>query len=356
MLKARTQAYDGRGNFKVRSIDDVSTALKTLEGRPLYAEKWAPFQKELAVMVVKTGKQVYSYPTVETVHEDSICKLVYAPAIGVSSTVDSKAQQLARNAIAAFDGKGVFGVEMFLLQDDTVLVNEIAPRPHNSGHYTIEACRTSQYEAHLRALLDLPIAPQDLQLREPAIMLNILGGSTSDSHLNLADKAITTPSASLHLYGKGDARPGRKMGHITVTAPYMYKVEKIIQPLIEASNDIRQARTDIQKLEPDEQASSKPKSSPPVAITTGSDSDQPKLQPCFDLLKELGIPFEVSVTSAHRTPDHMSAFAKEAESLGVKVIIGAAGGKLFLNLYKISMTKQRNNYSFGRTNLRFSKK
>lgn len=330
MLKAKTQAYDGRGNFELRHKDDIAAALKALECRPLYAEKWAPFKKELAVMVVKTANDVYSYPTVETVHEDSICKLVYAPAMGVSSAVDAKAQQLARDAVAGFDGKGVFGVEMFLLPDDTVLVNEIAPRPHNSGHYTIEACRTSQYQVHLKALLDWPIHPGDLKLREPAIMLNILGGQASDSHLELADQANANPSTSLHLYGKAEARPGRKMGHITVTAPYMYKAEKLIEPLIESSNKTRATRQDIPRLALEEQTSSKPRCSPPVAITTGSESDQSRLLPCFDILQELGIPFEVSVTSAHRTPDHMSAFAKEAKSLGVKVIIAAAGGAAHL--------------------------
>ena len=140
-------------------------------------------------MVVKTRDDVLSFPTVETVHEDSICKLCYAPARGVSQAINEKAQKLARDAVAVFSGKGVFGVEMFLLQDQSVLVNEIAPRPHNSGHYTIEACPLSQYDVHLRALLDKPIPKRELRLREPAIMLNILGGATPDSHLELARAA-----------------------------------------------------------------------------------------------------------------------------------------------------------------------
>lgn len=125
MLKSRTEAYDGRGNHPVRSASEIRTALDTLRDRPLYAEQWADFQAELAVMVVKTEndatgdwqKATLAYPVVETVHEDSICKLVYAPARGVSSTVMQEAQNLARRAVAGFWGKGVFGVEMFFLRD-----------------------------------------------------------------------------------------------------------------------------------------------------------------------------------------------------------------------------------------------
>ena len=148
--------------------------------------EWCDFKMELAVMVVKTKDQVLSFPTVETIHEDNICKLTYAPARGVSSEVNKKAQELAKTAVACFWGKGVFGVEMFLTKEGDLLINEIAPRPHNSGHYTIEACPVSQYEAHLRAILDLPLSQKALRLREPSIMLNILGGEAPDSHLKIA--------------------------------------------------------------------------------------------------------------------------------------------------------------------------
>lgn len=212
MLKSRKEAYDGRGNFPVKSKDDFKTALDALGGnKALYAEKWANFRMELAVMVVKTQDQVLSFPTVETIHENSICKLVYAPARGVSAATNKKAQDLARKAVACFEGKGVFGVEMFLLEDENLLINEIAPRPHNSGHYTIEGCPVSQYEAHLRAILDLPLNQEDLELREPAIMLNILGGDAPDSHLKVAKEALRQPRTKIHLYGKGQARKGRKM-------------------------------------------------------------------------------------------------------------------------------------------------
>ena len=323
MLKSRKEAYDGRGNFPVRSKDDFKPALDTLGKNQLYAEKWANFRMELAVMVVKTKDEVISFPTVETIHENSICKLVYAPARGVSTTINRKAQELARKAVGCFWGKGVFGVEMFLLEDDTLLVNEIAPRPHNSGHYTIEACPVSQYEAHLRAILDLPLYQEDLQLREPAIMLNILGGDTPDSHRQFAKEALKHRRTKIHLYGKGQAKKGRKMGHITVCAPTMSEAESIIQPMIDF----------VDRDNPRPNGSTTPPQrvpAPRVAVIMGSDSDLPVLQPGLTILDHLHIPYSTRITSAHRTPNWMADFASTAEQNGCEVIIAAAGGAAHL--------------------------
>jgi phosphoribosylaminoimidazole carboxylase len=321
MLKSKTEAYDGKGNFDVKSEESVDSAIQALGNRPLYAERWADFKMELAVMVVKTKDGVLTFPTVETVHEDSICKLTYAPPRNVSEATAQRAQDLAKKAIAAFEGKGVFGVEMFLLKDDTLLVNEIAPRPHNSGHYTIEACPISQYDAHLRAILDLPISQSALRLREPSIMLNILGGKTADSHVQVANKALESPNASVHLYGKGDARPGRKMGHITITAPTLEAAEREMQPLIDFVDEQKGKalgpRTDI-------------KDAPLVAVIMGSDSDLPVLRAGLEILQKLEIPFTTRITSAHRTPDWLREFSKNASSTSLKVIIGAAGGAAHL--------------------------
>ncbi|KAF1840289.1 phosphoribosylaminoimidazole carboxylase [Cucurbitaria berberidis CBS 394.84] len=325
MLKSKTEAYDGRGNFVVKSEADVEAAFEALGQRPLYAERWADFRIELAVMVVKTKDGVLTFPTVETVHEDSICKLTYAPPRNVSEKTAQRAQDLAKKAIGAFEGKGVFGVEMFLLKDDSLLINEIAPRPHNSGHYTIEACPISQYDAHLRAILDLPISQASLRLREPSIMLNILGGQTPDSHVQVANKALESPNASVHLYGKGDARPGRKMGHITVTAPTLAAAEREMQPLIDF--------VDSQKgkaPEPRKELGSSTKGEPLVAVIMGSDSDLPVLKAGLQILEKLDIPFTTRITSAHRTPDWLREFSKAAASTSLKVIIGAAGGAAHL--------------------------
>ncbi|WPH00453.1 Hypothetical protein R9X50_00328200 [Acrodontium crateriforme] len=321
MLKSRREAYDGRGNFPVKSKDDFKAALEALGGnKDLYAEKWANFKIELAVMVVKTKDQVLSFPTVETIHENSICKLTYAPARGVSSAVNKKAQALARDAVGCFWGKGVFGVEMFLLEGDQLLINEIAPRPHNSGHYTIEACPVSQYEAHLRAILDLPLHAEDLQLREPSIMLNILGGDSPDSHLQFAREAIKQRRTKIHLYGKGAARKGRKMGHITVCAPTMSEAESIMQPMIDY----------VDKDKPKSTPSKAPQPQPLVAVVMGSDSDLPVLQPGLAILRKFNIPYTTRITSAHRTPSWMAEYASNASSTSIKCIIAAAGGAAHL--------------------------
>jgi phosphoribosylaminoimidazole carboxylase len=359
MLKARTQAYDGRGNYPVNSVSDIEPALKALSDRPLYAERWAPFKKELAVMVVKTGQDTstdldkcIAYPTVETVHEDSQCKLVYAPARNVPKKTLLAAQDLARRAVATFAGTGVFGVELFLMDDDSLLVNEIAPRTHNSGHYTIEACGMSQFEAHIRAILPKlapTVTPNKTEMKVPAaIMLNILGGAQPDSHLVIAEKAMSIDGhVTVHLYGKGEARPGRKMGHITVTADSMSKCEALIHPLVQMADAIRSLRqdnsastskitsttTDLIKANPP------PKPSPIIAVVMGSDTDLATLKPGLQLLDEMDIPYQVTITSAHRTPQFMLDFGKTAASRGLKAIIAAAGGAAHLPGMMASVTE-----------------
>ncbi len=336
MLKARKGAYDGRGNYPVRSTQDFKPALEALKDRPLYAEEWVFFVKELAVMVVRMTDEAdpskwssctLSYPTVETVHEDSICKLVYAPPRDLSKETNDYAQEVARKAVASFRGKGIFGVEMFLLENKNIWVNEIAPRPHNSGHYTIEACRISQYDSHLLAILGRPIAPKGLELVKPAIMLNILGGSDTKSFLQLADAADAI-GAKVHLYGKGDATKGRKMGHLTVLGDTMEEAELMIDPLIRLANEIRAGRSDEDGR--DSNAKPKPKPQPVVGIITGSISDQPHLEACYKILNDFNIPYEKGIKSAHRTPDAMAEYAKTAASRGIKVIIAAAGGAAHL--------------------------
>ena len=345
MLKARKGAYDGRGNYPVRLPRDFEPAMKALQGRELYAEKWADFVMELAVMVVKTRTEAdplvwesstKSFPTVETVHQDSICKLVYAPARGLSDELNKQAQKLARQAVASFKGKGVFGVEMFLLKDDSILVNEIAPRPHNSGHYTIEACRLSQYDAHLLAILDRPIPDKSLQLLHPAIMLNILGGADPNSYLGLAD-AADAAGAKVHLYGKGKATKGRKMGHLTLVGGSMPELEEEMRHLIRIADGLHDEQPQDQPLL--EKAPATPtttttapqtQTEPVVSITTGSISDQPHLQDCYNILNQLSIPFEKRITSAHRTPSSMAEYSSTASSRGIKVIIAAAGGAAHL--------------------------
>jgi phosphoribosylaminoimidazole carboxylase len=221
---------------------------------------------------------------------------------------------------------------MFLLGDDTLLLCEVASRIHNSGHYTIEACALSQFDVHLRAILDLPIPPKSLEIREPAIMLNILGGSTPDSHLKLAERALSIPNARIHLYSKGVGRPGRKMGHITITAPTMHEAENTIQPLIDFIDDTSIQHANILFKHPKPQPSNVPfKPAPTIGVIMGSDSDLKTLVPGLKLLKYyFDIEPDVSIASAHRTPDYMAQYASTAASRGIKVIIAAAGGAAHL--------------------------
>ena len=370
MLKSRTEAYDGRGNYPVSSVSDIEPALDALAERPLYAEQWANFKMELAIMVVKTAQEpfhtnawrtrneqsepiwyscTHAYPVVETIHEDSICKLVYAPAREVSRSVKAAAQSLARAAVASFQGTGVFGVEMFLLWDDTLVINEIAPRPHNSGHYTIEACHMSQYEAHVRAILpELAVTithgSTELVTHDTnATMLNILGGPHADSHFLVAKAALRIPGAKIHLYGKGAGRPGRKMGHITVVGSTMPQCERKIFPLVCWVDAIRKHRKDTH-LSPSASAAAitltaeqimatnAPSGSekPLIGVCMGSDTDLATLRPGLTVLEDLGIPYEVSITSAHRTPQFMLDYAKSAADRGLLVLIAAAGGAAHL--------------------------
>ena len=182
----------------------------------------------------------------------------------------------------------------------------------------------SQYEAHIRAILELPIPENSTNFKSPqtnAVMLNILGGAHPNRHNSLAEEASRIGNASVHLYGKGEARPGRKMGHITLLSDSMDEAQKQMEPLIRLAEVIREERSNLNL----ESTSKTVPKTPVVAVTMGSKSDCPTLQPGINLLRELEIPHTVSITSAHRTPELMTQFAKEAASKGIKVIIAAAG-------------------------------
>ena len=242
MLKSRTLAYDGRGNFVVKDESYVEKALKFLADRPLYAEKWCPFSKELAVMVVRSIEgEVFSYPTVETIHQNNICHLVYAPA-RINDTLAEKASILAQNAVKSFPGCGIFGVEMFLLESGELLINEIAPRPHNSGHYTIDACVTSQFEAHVRAVTGLPMPRGFTEFSTTitnAIMLNVLGDKdTPNKELETCRRALETPHSTVYLYGK-TTRPERKMGHINIVTSSMDDAENRLAYIMGKSDKLQ---------------------------------------------------------------------------------------------------------------------
>lgn len=215
MLKARQDAYDGKGNFLIHKRSDIDKGLEKLAGRNLYVEKFVPFVKELAIMIARSPKgDIAAYPVVETIHKNSACDTVIAPA-KISKKAFKHATNLAKKTMNQLKGAGVFGIEMFLTKNDQVLINEIAPRVHNSGHYTIEASVTSQFEQHIRAITGLPLGSTEMIVKS-AVMKNILGTVQGSGFPKGLEKALKIPGVSYHLYSKKETRIGRKMGHITV--------------------------------------------------------------------------------------------------------------------------------------------
>lgn len=220
VLKARFDAYDGRGNAVIYHENEIDMALKKLGYENLYAEQFVSFVKELAVIVARdVNGNVCSYPVVETMQKNNICHTVIAPA-PVAPPIAKQAEKLARQLVSCLQGAGVFGVEMFLTHDDKVLLNEIAPRVHNSGHYTIEACVTSQFEQHVRAVCGLSLG--DTTMKVPAaVMMNILGQRQGIAEVQGLAKALAISGVTMHLYGKMETKIERKMGHINAIADQM---------------------------------------------------------------------------------------------------------------------------------------
>ncbi|WP_025745893.1 5-(carboxyamino)imidazole ribonucleotide synthase [Kallotenue papyrolyticum] len=227
VLKARRNGYDGYGNATLRSADDIQAALTRLgwPQRALFVEQGIAFARELAVLVARRSDgATVVYPVVETTQRNHICHVVRAPA-PIPAALAERAVALAHAAVAAVGGVGITAVELFQVGEETILINELAPRPHNSGHFSIEACVTSQFENHVRAVLGLPLGATDL--RAPAaVMVNLLGerdGTTSPYGL---DQALALPDTHLHLYGKREVRRGRKMGHVTALADDLATAEQ----------------------------------------------------------------------------------------------------------------------------------
>ncbi len=217
LIKTRLGAFDGRGNSVVSNDAEIKEALELFEGKDLYAEKFVPFKKELAVMLARDLEgNISVYPVVETIQSRNICEYVIAPA-RIDQASYQKAERLAHTVAESLEGPGIYGIEMFLTQDGEVIVNEIAPRVHNSGHYTIESNKTSQFEQHLRAVSGMPLGSSELKVKA-ACMVNILGKRDGPTEPTGFDKLEQIPHTYVHLYGKSPTKVDRKMGHITVTA------------------------------------------------------------------------------------------------------------------------------------------
>jgi len=212
LLKTRRDAYDGRGNYKINSKSEIDDALDLFSGKTLMVEKFVKFEKEVSVIAARNTKgEISTYPVVENIHENNILRTTIAPG-RVSEIVRKEAEKIAEKTMEVLHGAGVFGIEMFVTSDDEILINEIAPRVHNSGHHTLQSCNTSQFEQHLRAILGMELG--DSSIKTPTIMYNILGPKTFQGEYNVLFKK--QDNIHLKMYGKLESKPQRKIGHVNV--------------------------------------------------------------------------------------------------------------------------------------------
>jgi 5-(carboxyamino)imidazole ribonucleotide synthase len=237
ILKARRDAYDGRGNFKITNENQVEPAYQYFAGKQTMIEKIIDFKMEVSVIAARnTNGEIATYPVVENIHKDGILEMTIAPA-RVSKSVAEKAEQIAFKTMEVLHGAGVFGIEMFVTKDDQVMINEIAPRVHNSGHHTLQSSETSQFTQHLRAILGLPLG--STHLKHYTVMQNILGPrdfSGKYKPILLEQKNGTY----LKMYNKDEAKPQRKLGHFNVVDEQDAKdIELLIKMAQEIKNSIK---------------------------------------------------------------------------------------------------------------------
>ncbi|NEO27681.1 MAG: 5-(carboxyamino)imidazole ribonucleotide synthase [Kamptonema sp. SIO4C4] len=229
VLKARRQGYDGKGTFIIKSQEQLEDLWDRLEQPSLLIEEFIPFERELAVMAARSvSGEVVIYPVVETEQVEQVCRRVNVPA-RISQEVEQHIRQLATTLLEELQVVGIYGIELFLTSDDRVLVNEIAPRTHNSGHYSLDACATSQFAMQLQAIADLPLGSPQLTCGG-AVMVNLLGYEHARSeYISQRQDLENLPRAFVHWYGKTEARPGRKLGHVTVLLENVAEAEAIAQ-------------------------------------------------------------------------------------------------------------------------------
>ncbi|MGI4842175.1 MAG: 5-(carboxyamino)imidazole ribonucleotide synthase [Janthinobacterium lividum] len=229
ILKTVRMGYDGKGQVRVRTREDVRAAFDAMKGVTCLLEKMLPLAYEVSVLTARghDGASVV-YPIAENVHRDGILFTTTVPGPNVSAACAKQAQDAATAIVAQLGYVGVLCIEFFVLADGSLVVNEMAPRPHNSGHYTIDACVTSQFAQQVRAMARLPLG--EVRQHSPAVMLNILGdvwfeGNSDTAREPAWDRVLALPGANLHLYGKDDPRRARKMGHVTFVAPTLEQAQ-----------------------------------------------------------------------------------------------------------------------------------
>ena len=216
MLKTTTGGYDGKGNAVIHTRCEVEKAFNELGGgeKELMLEEYITFEKEISIIACRgTDGARTVYPVAENRHVNSILDMTIVPA-RIDERTSEKAAVIADEVMTVFEGVGAFCIEMFVTERGDIYINEVAPRPHNSGHYTIEACFANQFENHIRAIVGLPFG--DTSLKTPAVMVNLLGESDGAARLTGLEDAYRDPRVHVHLYGKRESKIGRKMGHYTV--------------------------------------------------------------------------------------------------------------------------------------------
>ena len=225
LLKARRDAYDGRGNFKIDMPTGIQTAYDFFNGQSLMLEKFVPFKMEVSVIAARnTQGDIKAFPLVENIHEENILRQTIAPA-RVSDDVAGRAEEIAEKTMTVLKGSGVFGIEMFVTEKDEILINEIAPRVHNSGHHTLQSSETSQFEQHLRAILGMELGGTKLLF--PAVMYNILGPKEFQGEYE--EPKIDEPNVFLKMYGKKISKPSRKLGHFNLIGKNNETVNQLLE-------------------------------------------------------------------------------------------------------------------------------
>jgi len=325
VLKACRGGYDGKGVWEASDLARATEILDRAgsEGISLLVEERVAITSELAVLVARRpGGATVVWPATETIQMAGICRETRVPG-SLHPDLAARATELGRRVAAVSGVVGVLAVELFAVGDDLV-VNELAARPHNSGHWTIEGAVTSQFENHLRAVLDLPLGSADAVHRH-VVMVNVLGAEGSDPRRHLAE-GLSIPDARAHLYGKAP-RPGRKLGHVTVCGDDAEQVRHDAWTAATALGNPPRTMTERSAMRA---TSTSPTDVPVVAVVMGSSSDLEVMRPAAQALAEMGVPHCVRVLSAHRTPHDMLAFGSGAAAAGLRVIIAGAGGAAHL--------------------------
>ncbi len=227
ILKARRGGYDGKGNLEMRRAISAEAALKYFGERPVMLERRVNYEMEVSVVIARnTEGQTAAYPAVENIHESGILHTTIAPA-RTNKHVMRKALEVAKKTLGVLDGAGVFGIEMFVTRGGDILVNEIAPRVHNSGHHTLHSCSTSQFEQHIRAVLGMDLG--STEIRRPTVMHNILGPELMEGAY--AEPKTTDPDVHIKMYKKDHTKPLRKLGHANIVGQRDDDVGSLLEKL-----------------------------------------------------------------------------------------------------------------------------